>query len=127
MIGVCLGLAGAIWAQLPDGELMLTWQHTVEKIRWAERYRVVGSQLRLEEARIAGNGAGMQIPDSARLHGGQWRYSLDMALDVLRLARTPQAGDYQICLAGGCRSMAYWIGEPRENTPLVELWVCNLD
>jgi len=67
MIGLCLGLAGVVWAQLPVSSFTLAWDHTIEKIRWEEDYRVTEQGLVLEEARVRGNGAGMEIPEDARL------------------------------------------------------------
>lgn len=127
MIGVCMGLAGVIWAQLPVGEFTLGWQHTVQKVRWEEDYRVDGRRLLLTHARVQGSGAGMEVPLDAQWRQGRWHYQPDLALDVLRLARTPQAGDYEVCLPGGCRPMAQWLGPPRESEAAVELWVCSLD
>ncbi len=57
MIGLCMGLAGAVWAQLPLPAFTLAWTHTIEKIRWEEDYRVTPSGLLLGEARIKGTGA----------------------------------------------------------------------
>lgn len=127
MIGVCLGLAGVIWAQLPEGEFTLGWQHSVEKIRWEEDYEVRGRQLLLAQARVEGSGAGMEIPAGAQFKRGRWHYSPAISLDVLRLARSPQAGDYEICLPGGCRSLAHWLGPPNSAEPALELWVCGLE
>jgi hypothetical protein len=60
MIGLCLGLAGSIWAQLPVANFTLAWNHSIEKIRWEEDYRVTAQGLVLEQARVRGNGAGME-------------------------------------------------------------------
>ena len=69
---ICLVVAGVVRATLPGPDFTLAWQHSVEKIRWEERYRLTGDQLTLYEARIEGNGAGMESPPGARLQGGQW-------------------------------------------------------
>ena len=65
MTGLCLGLAGVVWASLPLQQFTLAWQHSIEKTRWEEDYRVTSSGLVLGEARVRGNGAGMEIPDGA--------------------------------------------------------------
>lgn len=126
MIGLCLGLSGVIWAQLPVGEFSLAWQHSVEKIRWEEDYQVHGRQLYLTQARVQGSGAGMEIPAQARLDQGYWRYRPGITLDTLRLGRTPEAGDYQLCLADGCTPLAHWLGAPVHAQPTVEIWPCEV-
>ncbi|CAN1602284.1 DUF1850 domain-containing protein [Pseudomonas sp. B21-028] len=126
MIGLCLGLAGVAWAQLPLRDFTLAWNHTIEKIRWEEDYRVTGQGLVLGEARVKGNGAGMEIPDGAWLKNGSWHYLRQLPpLQPLRLGRTPQAGDYQLCLNGQCQPMSHWLGPPTADQPLVELWSCD--
>jgi hypothetical protein len=126
MIGLCLGLAGALWAEIPTTGFTLTWDHSIEKVRWEEDYRVTPAGLVLCEARILGAGAGMEIPVDAELRGGSWHYRPRLPpLAPLRLARTPEAGDYTICVKGVCRPLADWIGPPRADRPSLELWVCS--
>lgn len=127
MIGLCMGLAGALWAQVELREFTLAWRHSVEKIRWEEDYRVMPDGLLLEEARVQGSGAGMEIPPGARLHAGSWRYRPALPpQQPLRLGRAPEAGDYLLCGGGECRPLAYWLGPPRTEQPVVELWSCEL-
>lgn len=93
MIGLCLGLAGVVWAEVPTPTFTLAWNHTIEKIRWEEDYRVTPDGLLLGEARVKGSGAGMEIPDDAELRDGAWHYQRQMpALPLLRLGRTPRQG-----------------------------------
>ncbi|WP_339482649.1 MULTISPECIES: DUF1850 domain-containing protein [unclassified Pseudomonas] len=126
MIGLCLGLAGVAWAQLEVSSFTLAWDHTIEKIRWEEDYRLSEQGLVLGEARVKGNGAGMEIPENARLENGSWHYQRQMPpLQPLKLGRTPQAGDYQLCFDGRCRPMSFWLGPPTEDPPTVELWSCG--
>lgn len=127
MMQLCLGLAGVIWAQLPVTDFTLAWQHSVEQIRWEEDYRVEPVGLRLQEARVRGSGAGMEIPDGAVLRDGSWHYRPDLApLQVLRLARSgvQRVGDYQLCTVGQCRTLSHWLGAPSAGQPVVELWGC---
>lgn len=124
-MAVCLGLAGVVWAELPGERFTLAWRHSVEKVRWAEDYQVVGDRLLLREARVRGSGAGMEVPAGALFEKGQWRYWPGLPLDRLRLGRTPEAGDYELCLAEGCRPMADWIGPPTAEVAAVEVWVCK--
>lgn len=128
MIGLCLGLAGVIWAQIDAAEFTLAWTHTIEKIRWEEDYRVTPVGLGFIQARIHGNGAGMEIPADAELRDGSWHYRRQLPpLQPLRLGRTPEAGDYQLCLDGRCRPLSHWLGPPRAEQPAVELWSCPVD
>lgn len=127
MIGLCLGLAGAVWAQLPVAGFTLAWTHTIEKIRWEEDYRVTAQGLVLGEARVRGNGAGMDIPADARLANGSWHYRRVLPpLPALNLGRTPEAGDYQLCFDGSCHPFSQWIGVPDSRQPSVQLWGCEI-
>ncbi|QRK82164.1 DUF1850 domain-containing protein [Pseudomonas granadensis] len=127
MIGLCLGLAGSLWAQLPVRHFTLAWNHSIEKIRWEEDYRVSTEGLVLHEARVRGNGAGMDIPDDARLDNGSWHFQPRLPpQQPLKLGRTPEAGDYQLCIEGDCQSMSQWVGAPTSAQPFIELWSCEI-
>ncbi|MBA1275961.1 DUF1850 domain-containing protein [Stutzerimonas azotifigens] len=126
MIGLCLGLAGSVWASLPVPEFTLAWNHTIEKIRWEEDYRVTPDGLLLGEARVKGSGAGMEIPDGAELRNGSWHYQRSLPpLQPLRVGRTPEAGDYQVCFDQRCHSLSEWLGPPQADRPALELWSCD--
>ncbi len=125
MIGLCLGLAGVMWAHVPVDDFTLAWTHTIEKVRWEEDYLVTVEGLLLGEARVKGTGAGMEIPDGAELYNGSWHYRRQLApLQPLRLGRTPEAGDYEVCFDKACHSLSEWLGPPRASQPAVELWSC---
>ncbi|ABI73391.1 DUF1850 domain-containing protein [Shewanella frigidimarina] len=132
MLGLCLGLAGTIWAQVPAEQMTLSWTHTIEKIRWAEDYRLTNEGFILEQARVKGSGAGMEIPADAVLKDGSWHYKPHLPiLPMLKLGRTPEAGDYQLCVSSTqagqqCHSMSYWVGEPTTEQPSIELWGCDI-
>ena len=125
MIGLCLGLAGVVWAQVPTADFTLAWTHTIEKIRWEEDYRVTPDGLLLGEARVKGSGAGMEIPDGAELRDGTWHYQRQMSpLQPLRVGRTPEAGDSQLCFDQRCHALSEWLGPPKADRPALELWSC---
>ena len=125
MIGLCLGLAGVVWAHLPVSAFTLAWDHTIEKTRWEEDYLVTEHGLVLKEARIVGNGAGMEIPQGAQLEKGRWRYHPELpTLQQLNLGRTPEAGDYQVCLEDNCHPVSEWVGPPDAGNPFIQLWAC---
>jgi len=122
-----MGLAGAVWVELPVPAFTLAWRHTVEKVRWEEDYRVTAEGLLLGEARVRGAGAGMEIPEGAQLRDGSWHYQRQLPpLQPLRLGRTPEAGDYQLCFEQRCHDLGEWLGPPRASQPMVELWSCPL-
>ncbi|MNJ10774.1 hypothetical protein D3C77_49390 [compost metagenome] len=122
-----MGLAGVVWSQLLVDDFTLAWNHSIEKVRWEEDYRVAPSGLLLGEARVKGSGAGMEIPDDARLHDGSWHYQRQLPpLQPLRLGRTPQAGDYHLCIDGRCLVLSHWLGPPQASQPAVEMWSCEL-
>ncbi|MEO5764310.1 MAG: DUF1850 domain-containing protein [Casimicrobiaceae bacterium] len=106
MTGVCFLVAGATAARLAAAEFTLAWNHSVERVRWEERYRVAGAQLELVEASVEGMGAGMEPGPDARLIAGRWRWRPAIAAqDELRLAASAYTTDYEICAAGRCTAL----------------------
>jgi hypothetical protein len=102
---LCLAAAGLV-VSLPVVDFTLAWEHTVERIEWQEDYRLTPEGLVLTEARIQGNGAGMEPGEGAVLEGGWWRWRPDRPpLPELVLARSG-VGEWRICWAGeGCRAL----------------------
>jgi hypothetical protein len=122
--GLCLLVAGALRATLATSEFTLAWQHSVEKIRWEERYRVSGATLDLLEARIQGSGAGMDPPPEARLRNGWWTWRpATPPLRELRLTLSPYTRDYDLCWSGRCETLRsiVAVGEP---TAIVTVRAC---
>jgi len=107
---VCLLVAGVVRATLPAPEFTLAWDHSVQKTRWEERYRVAGTELLLETARVQGSGAGMEPPPEAVFRDGWWTWRPATRVPELRLARSPYTRDYALCWNGRCRSMEALIG-----------------
>lgn len=124
MSGLCLGLATLIQLALPTTELTLAWNHSVEKIRWEEDYRLDGNRLQAVAARVRGFGAGMEIPEGARWQNGAWEYRPSITtLEKLRLTRSTFTADYQLCWAGECHTLTGLLG-PAEDGSVVELFAC---
>ncbi|MEW5889916.1 MAG: DUF1850 domain-containing protein [Pseudomonadota bacterium] len=123
MSGVCLA-AGAATVFLAVNGFTLAWQHSIEKIRWEEDYRVARGRLELVEARVHGSGAGMEPPAGARLDNGVWRYRPALApLARLLLTHSPYAQGYELCLEGRCAPLAQRLPDP-DNTQVIELRPC---
>ena len=124
MSGICLA-AGALTAALQLPAFTLAWNHSIEKIRWEEDYRVAGHRLVLDEARIRGSGAGMEPPPDARFDHGVWHYHPPLPpLKELRLTHSPYTAGYEICSAGHCRPLAAILpGLPE--VAVIEVSVCD--
>ncbi len=108
MIAVCLVVAGVVRATLPGPEFTLAWQHSVEKTRWEESYRLEGSRLTLVEASVPGNGAGMEPPPGSNLRDGRWAWQPRSTHAELRLTRSTHARDYVLCAGSRCAALGDW-------------------
>lgn len=109
LAALCL-VAGALQVQLRASHFTLRWQHSIEKVEWAEDYEVAGAWLHLSQARIRGSGAGMEPPDGATLFDGAWHYRLpDPWRREIVLARSKFVPDYELCFQGVCRRMTHWV------------------
>jgi hypothetical protein len=105
-MSICL-MAGALMLALPLAEFSLEWEHSVEKIRWHEDWQVAGQTLRLTRAAVKGSGAGMEPGDGARLVGGWWVWTPDLApLNRLVLASSGVTrGGWTLCSGTICREI----------------------
>jgi len=102
----------------------LSWTHSIEKIRWEEDWRVVGSELVIDEARIRGSGAGMEPPAGSVLKNGVWHYRPVLPPQtVLRLSHSPHAGGYTLCTATLCEPLADRL-PGIDNNAVIELRAC---
>ena len=125
MDAVCLLIGGVLRATLATGDFTLAWQHSVEKIRWEERYRVSGGKLDLIEARIQGSGAGIDPPQHARLRDGWWTWRPGTPpLAELRLSLSPYTRDYDVCWNGRCRALRQVTGSG-ESTAVITVRPCR--
>ena len=121
---VCVAAGGVVVA-LAIESFTLAWTHSIEKIRWEEDWRVAGDQLLLTEARIRGNGAGMEVPPGSTFDHGVWHYDpLVPPLDVLRLTQSDFAAGYEICQRDRCEPLA--ASAPRARSgDVMELRACS--
>jgi hypothetical protein len=125
MTGLCLGVATFVWLAVPTDKFTVAWDHSVEKIRWEEDYRIEGNRLHAVAARVQGCGAGMEIPDDAVRHGNAWEYRpRTHFMERLRLTRSSFTGDYQLCWEGTCRTLTDLLG-PFEEGAVVEVFPCR--
>jgi hypothetical protein len=119
MVAVCLFVAGVVRATLPAAEFTLAWEHSVQKTRWEEHYRIDGDDLVLVEARVAGTGAGMEPPASATLRGGVWTWRPRIRLPEIRLTHSGYTRDYTLCWRGGCRELSALAGPVEDGASIV--------
>ncbi|AVR88745.1 DUF1850 domain-containing protein [Thauera aromatica] len=96
MIGICLA-TGVASAALAVNAFTLAWTHSIEKVRWEERWRVEAAALVLEAVRVRGFGAGMEPPAEAVLRDGVWEWQPGSRHAVLRLTRSGYTADYEWC------------------------------
>ena len=123
-MSLCLA-AGLLTATLAADSFTLAWTHSIEKIRWEEDWRIQGSALVLDEARIRGSGAGMEPPPDAVLRDGVWRYRAALPpLPVLRLTHSPYAAGYELCIDGRCAPLADRLPGLGDNA-VIELSACR--
>jgi hypothetical protein len=127
-LGICLAAAAGLAISLPLQSFTLAWDHSIEKIRWEEDYRVAatanGPRLLLTEARIRGSGAGMEMPPDAVLRGGVWHYTPTLGpLEQLNLARSGHVADYSVCWQGRCHPIVDLVGTFAA-APLVRVFAC---
>jgi hypothetical protein len=107
---LCLLVAGVVRAALPGEEFTLAWEHSVQKTRWEEHYRVDGSNLLLAEARIESSGAGMEPPPDAVLKNGWWSWHPRSIAPALTLARFSADRDYTLCWRDRCSALSALVG-----------------
>ena len=125
---ICLFVAGVLRATVPATEIVVAWDHSVEKSRWEERYRIDGAALRLTDARIRSFGAGMEPPPDARLRDGWWTWQpRDVVVRALRLTQSPYTRDYDICWLDRCKPLHALLATGATATPgdVVEIRACS--
>ena len=104
---ICLGvaLASAVVLRLPS-PVTLSWTHSVEHFRIEEQWQAAAQGLVLQETRIEGLGAGVDLPADARRIGGAWHFTPALAPQAqVRLANSRFAAGYRVCSAAGCAAL----------------------
>ena len=116
---ICLFVAGVVRATLPGPEFTLAWEHSVQKTRWDERYRLDDGELVLVEARVAGPGAGMEPSASATLRNGVWTWQPRTRLPELRLTHSGYTRDYTLCWRDRCRELSSLVGPAEDGAAII--------
>lgn len=115
-LGVCLQIAAPYKAVafIPSQAFTLAWEHTIEKVRWEEDYRVQlhsdRPQLVAGLARVTGSAAGMEPPPNAVRRAGWYEYQpVVLYPGELRLTRSEFSADYEWCEQNQCVSLATYL------------------
>jgi len=125
MNAICLLIAGVVHSSLTGQAFTLLWEHSVEKTRWEERYRIVGDRLELIEARVQGLGAGMEPAANAIMDQGWWKWKPERErLSELQLRFSTYAADYRICWPERCAALGSLLDGSLVNGDIVELRPC---
>jgi hypothetical protein len=106
---LCL-LGAGLSAKIVTAAFTLAWTHTIEHTQWQEDWRVEPDRLVLVEARVKGSGAGMEPAPEAQLRAGWYVWRPELRLHKLTLRRAPEAGDWEICIAGSCQPLSDRLG-----------------
>ena len=125
MPSLCL-FGGIYTAYLATNTFTLIWTHSIEKVRWEEDYQITAAGLVLNEARIQGSGAGMEIPPNSTLvkmagsnRPAFWRYQPVIApLQTLSLAASNYTQDYTLCFLHRCQPLRSLLSQ---RIPLLDL------
>lgn len=105
-MSVCL-MAGAAVLALSGPDFTLDWEHSVEKTRWRESWRVESGGLHLLEAAVKGSGAGMEPGEGAVLHGGWWVWRPDLPVlrELFLAASGATGGGWTLCSGPHCHEL----------------------
>ena len=115
--------AGTMVLSLAVTGFTLDWTHSVERVRWWERWQVGQDGLAPVAARLKGSGAGMEPPPDATFRDGAWWFTPQVPpqRQVLLGASGATGGAWQLCTDGTCHDL------PEDRGPL-RLWsadTCN--
>ena len=101
--GICV-FAGGKTLALAAMSFTLSWTHSVEKIVWAEHWKLTPAGFVVTSASVEGSGAGMDPPDGSRLIGGKWVYrpKLPPQRQLVLAASGATVSGWKICSGGLC-------------------------
>ena len=102
--GICVIAAGKTLA-LAAMTFTLSWTHSVEKITWAEHWKLTPAGFVVTSASVEGSGAGMDPPEGSRFVGGKWIYrpKLPPQQRLVLAASGATVSGWRICSGGACR------------------------
>jgi len=105
-MSLCL-LAGGKTVALAATVFTLSWNHSVERTEWQEKWQLTPAGLELTEARVKGSGAGIDPPQDARLEDGWWIYTPTIApLPRLVLAASGATiSGWSLCTQDDCMTL----------------------
>ena len=114
---LCVAAGGNVLA-LATSLFTLSWTHSVEHTQWRETWTISGEQLQLIEAKVEGPGAGIDVPEGARMTPSGWIYHPTLqALPSLTLAASGMTpSGWTLCASGQCHELGKTAG------PAIELW-----
>ena len=117
-MSLCI-LAGGKTAMLAAAMFTLSWQHSIEKVRWEEDWRVTPAGLEIVEARVKGSAAGMEPPEGSRLVDGWWVYApaVGPVPRLLLAASGATSGGWSLCAGPECLTLGATAGDPVELSP----------
>lgn len=103
---VCLSLAlGATVLRLAS-PVTLAWQHSVEHFAIEEEWQAGDTGLVLRETRVAGLGAGVDLPPDAHWAGGFWHFTPGLPPQrEVHLANSRHVAGYRVCSGGACTAL----------------------
>lgn len=120
-MSLCLATA-AVAVTLALQGFTLSWTHSVERTEWREDWRIDGTELVLDEARVRGSGAGMEPPEGSVLHEGWWVYRPRLRVPALHLAVSGATGSgWQLCTAAGCQDLERMLSRDGRAPTSIEL------
>jgi hypothetical protein len=118
MSALCIlaaGKASVVAASL----FTLSWEHSVEKVRWEEDWRVTPAGLEIVEARVKGSGAGMEPPEGSTLVDGWWVYApvIGPVPELVLAASGATSQGWLLCTHDDCMTLGAAAIEPVRLAP----------
>ncbi len=116
-MSLCIATGAGVLALAATG-FTLDWTHSVERTAWHEVWEVTPGGLRPVEGRVAGSGAGMEVPEGATFRDGAWHYRPALApqREVWLAASGATPGGWRLCAGDACLTLGAEPGPP------VRLW-----